>query len=91
MARARHYGEYYDAPTNDGDVAFYPDPSVLFDVEVSVDATDTLSVLFGVQNAFDEYPSTNPHGEVAGLVYPEQSPFGFNGGFYYFRAQWRVE
>ncbi|MCE2423920.1 MAG: TonB-dependent receptor, partial [Pseudomonadales bacterium] len=81
MARARHYGEYYDAPTNDGDVAFYPDPSVLFDVEVSVDATD----------AFDEYPSTNPHGEVAGLVYPEQSPFGFNGGFYYFRAQWRVE
>ena len=91
MARARHYGEHYDAPTNDGDKAFYPDPSLLFDVEVSVDATDSLSVLFGVQNAFDEYPSTNPNGEVAGLVYPEQSPFGFNGGFYYFRAQWRME
>ena len=91
MARARHYGEYYDAPTNDGSVAFYPDPSLLFDVEVSVDATDSLSVLFGVQNAFDEYPSTNPHGEVTGLVYPEQSPFGFNGGFYYFRAQWRMQ
>ncbi|MYD98661.1 MAG: TonB-dependent receptor [Gammaproteobacteria bacterium] len=91
MARARHYGEYYDAPTNDGSVAFYPDASLLFDFEVSVDATDALSVLFGLQNAFDEYPSTNPHGEVAGLVYPEQSPFGFNGGFYYFRAQWRMQ
>ena len=91
MARARHYGEYYDAPTNDGDVAFYPDASLLFDFEVSVDATDALSVLFGLQNAFDEYPSTNPHGEVAGLVYPEQSPFGFNGGYYYFRAQWRMQ
>ena len=91
MARARHYGEYYDAPTNDGSVAFYPDPSLLFDFEVSVDATEALSILFGMQNAFDEYPSTNPHGEVAGLVYPEQSPFGFNGGFYYFRAQWRMQ
>ena len=91
MARARHYGEFYDAPTNDGSVAFYPDPSLVFDAEVAVDATASLSLLFGVQNAFDEYPSTNPHGEVAGLVYPEQSPFGFNGGFYYLRAQYRME
>ena len=91
MARARYYGEYYDAPTNDGSVAFYPDPSMLFDAEVSVDATDSVSLLFGLQNAFDEYPSTNPHGEVAGLIYPEQSPFGFNGSYYYLRAQWRME
>ncbi len=91
MARARQYGEYYDAPTNNGDVAFNPDPSLLFDAEIAVDATDSLSLLFGLQNAFDEYPSTNPHGEVTGLVYPEQSPFGFNGGFYYLRAQYRME
>lgn len=90
MARARHYGGYYDAPTNDGSVAFYPEPSLLFDVEAAVDATDSVSLLVGLQNAFDEYPTTNPHGEVAGLIYPEQSPFGFNGGYYYFRAQWRM-
>ena len=24
MARTRYYGEYYDAPTNDGSVSFYP-------------------------------------------------------------------
>ena len=36
MARARYYGEYYDAPTNDGSVAFYPEPSLVFDFEVSV-------------------------------------------------------
>ena len=91
MARARYYGEYYDAPTNDGTVAFFPDPSLLFDAEVSVDATDSVSLLFGLQNVFDEYPSTNPHGEVAGLIYPEQSPFGFNGSYYYLRAQWRMD
>ena len=91
MARARYYGEYYDAPTNDGSVAFYPEPSLVFDFEVSIDATDSLSLLFGLQNAFDEYPTTNPHGEVAGLIYPEQAPFSFNGGFYYLRAQWRTQ
>ncbi|MDE0037830.1 MAG: TonB-dependent receptor [Gammaproteobacteria bacterium] len=91
MARARHYGEYYDAPTNDGSVAFYPDASLLFDAEVALDPTDSVTLLFGLRNMFDEYPSTNPHGEVAGLIYPEQSPFGFNGGFYYVRAQWRTQ
>ncbi len=89
MARARYYGAYYDAPTNDGSVAFEPDPSVLVDLEVSYEVNESLSLLVGLQNAFDEYPSTNPNGEVAGLIYPEQSPFGFNGGFYYFRATWR--
>ena len=91
MARARHYGGYYDAPTNDGDVAFFPEPELLFDVEVVYDITPKLSLLVGLQNAFDEYPDENPHGEVAGLIYPEQSPFGFNGGYRYLRATWSWE
>ncbi len=90
MARARYYGEYYDAPTNDASVAFYPDPSVVFDVEAGYEVSDSLSVILGLQNAFDEYPMMNPNGEVAGLIYPEQSPFGFNGGFYYLRATWNA-
>ncbi|MCY4156918.1 MAG: TonB-dependent receptor [Gammaproteobacteria bacterium] len=89
MARARYYGEYYDAPTNDASVSFYPDTSILVDAEVGWDVREDFSVLVGVQNLFDEYPSTNPNGEVAGLIYPEQSPFGFNGGYYYVRGTWR--
>ena len=88
MARARQYGGYYDAPTNDGDKAYFPEPELLFDFEVALDVTDSLSVLFGAQNALDEYPDINPHGEVAGLIYPEQSPFSFGGGYYYMRATW---
>ena len=88
MGRARQYGGYYDAPTNDGTVAYFPEPELLFDFEVALDVTDSLSVLFGAQNALDEYPDINPHGEVAGLLYPEQSPFSFNGGYYYMRATW---
>ena len=90
MARARHYGGYYDAPTNDGDVAFFPEPELLFDFEAAFDITDSMSILVGLQNALDEYPDINPHGEVAGLLYPEHSPFGFNGGYYYLRATWEM-
>ena len=86
MARTRYYGEHYDAPTNDDEKAYYPNDNLLLDVETSVKVTDSLSLLFGVQNLFDTYPSTNPHGNVAGLIYPEQSPYGFNGGYYYLRA-----
>ena len=91
MARARHYGDYYDAPTNDGSVAFYPEAELLVDAELAYQVTPRLSLLLGLQNAFDEYPDENPHGEVAGLIYPEQSPFGFNGGYRYLRATWSCE
>ena len=90
MARMRHYGEHYDAPTNDGTVAYFPDPATLFDFEAAYEVNDSLSLLLGLQNAFDEYPMANPNGEVAGLIYPEQSPYGFNGGFYYLRATWNA-
>ena len=91
MARGRYYGEHYDAPTNDGTVAYYPDANFLVDAEIALKATDSLSLLVGVSNLFDEYPDENPHGEVAGLVYPEQSPYGFNGGLYYLRVTWSTQ
>ncbi len=90
LGRARYYGGYYDAPTNDGTVSFFPEPELLFDVEAGVNLTDSLSVLLGAQNVLNEYPGLNPNGEVAGLIYPEQSPFGFNGGYYYLRATWQM-
>ncbi len=97
MGRVRYYGEYYDDPTNSGGLppagnAFYPGASTLFDFEAAFDVSDSVSVLVGLQNAFDTYPDINPsgqNGEVAGLIYPESSPFGFNGGYYYMRATWR--
>ena len=97
MGRVRYYGEYYDDPTNSGGLppagnAFYPGASTVFDFEAAFDVSDSVSVLVGLQNAFDTYPDINPtgqNGEVAGLIYPESSPFGFNGGYYYMRATWR--
>ena len=88
MARGRYYGDYYDAPTNDGSVAYFPDPDFVVDLEASFDISESITVLAGAQNAFDNYPQVNPAGEVAGLIYPESSPFSFNGGYYYLRARW---
>ena len=98
LGRLRHYGEYYDDPTNSGGLppngnAFYPGAATLFDFEAAFDVSDSVSVLVGLQNAFDTYPDINPtgqNGEVAGLIYPESSPFGFNGGYYYMRATWSL-
>ena len=88
LARARYYGEYYDATTNDASVAYFPNSRLLFDLEGGIRLGDSLTLLAGAQNAFDTYPQKNPNGEVAGLIYPEASPFGFNGGLYYLRATW---
>ena len=73
---------------------FFPGAATLFDFEAAYDVSDSLSVLVGLQNAFDTYPDINPsgqNGEVAGLIYPESSPFGFNGGYYYMRATWQIQ
>ena len=88
MARGRYYGEFYDAPTNDASVSYFPESKFLMDFEVSYDVGEQVTLLAGAQNAFDTYPQQNPAGEVAGLIYPESSPFSFNGGFYYLRARW---
>ena len=88
-ARSRYYGEYYDAPTNDGSVAFYAASDWLVDVEADVPVGRSVSLVLGSENVLDNYPSENPHGEVAGLIYPETSPFGFNGAFHYAQLRWR--
>ncbi len=89
-ARASYYGDYYDAPTNDPDAAYFPDLKLLVDLEARYNLTETLSFTVGGNNLFDEYPQKNPNGDAAGLIYPEGSPFSFNGGFYYLRATWRM-
>ena len=88
LARARYYGSYYDATTNDASVAYFPDAELLFDIEAGLRLGDAATLRVAAQNLFDTYPQKNPNGEVAGLIYPESSPFGFNGGFYYLRATW---
>ncbi|MYD45536.1 MAG: TonB-dependent receptor [Gammaproteobacteria bacterium] len=89
MVRLRYYGEYYDTPTNDAAAAYYPEAVLIFDAEISFHMNDGMTITGGMQNMTDVYPSENPNGNIAGLLYGEQSPYGFNGGYIYGRITWQ--
>ncbi len=63
----------------------------LVDLELSTDLTDDASITVGANNLFDTYPETQDPdtADDVGLLYPESSPFGFNGGYYYVRVNYR--
>ena len=44
------------------------------------------TLAFGAENVFDQYPRRSRWAPVLGNKYPPNSPYGFNGGFYYLRA-----
>ena len=72
--------------TTDGDVETRVDAGDqwLVDFETSYTMKNGLTVSAGAQNLFDSYPDRSTG--ASGTRYPEYSPFGFNGGYYYLRA-----
>ena len=90
LARLRRYAEFYGAPADVGSWARTYEPRFLIDLEAAYSVNESLTVIAGAQNALDEYPQTTTQSaqDGVGMLYPENSPYGFNGGFYYLRATW---
>ena len=88
MARARHYGEFFEDSGSNG--VFVPSAKTLFDLEFGYDINDEFNLTLGMRNATDTYPDEDGRTGAGGggLLYPSDSPFGFNGGYYYLRANW---
>jgi iron complex outermembrane receptor protein len=84
LARVSYYDDWYDS--EDGNT--YSGKS-LVDLEAAYSWSDSLTVVLGAQNAFDETPDQNP-GAASGVGnrYSQFSPFGFNGSFYYLRLKY---
>ncbi len=71
-------------------------PAAITDLEASYQATDRIKVTAGANNLFNTYPDRKNKDLVNGYVlnndnsavskYPDFSPFGINGGFYYGRV-----
>lgn len=59
----------------------------LFDVEAAYTFGDRFTVVVGADNVFDEYPELSAlYPDFSqGSKFPNTSPFGFNGGFWYIR------
>jgi iron complex outermembrane receptor protein len=82
LLRANYYGEWRSTG-NGYDVG----AATLIDAQVAYQVTDSLEVVLGVENLFDEYPDENPGQGGTGQLYPEDSPFGFNGGTWYLQGR----
>mgnify|MGYP000418367600 FL=1 len=83
LLRANYYGEWTSAASG-GEV----DAAILVDAQVAYQLTDNLELVAGVENLFDEYPDRNPGAGAYGMTYPEDSPFGFNGGAWYVQGRY---
>ena len=90
MGRYRRYGEFYGAPANVQPWASTYDARWFLDAEAAFTVGNGLTFVVGGQNLLDEYPEETSQSaqDGVGMLYPENSPYGFNGAFYYFRAIW---
>ncbi|MDC3015679.1 TonB-dependent receptor [Luminiphilus sp.] len=83
LLRANYYGDW-TSTSNGYDV----DAAVLVDAQIAYQVTDNLELVAGVENLFDEYPDETPNPGGLGQLYPEDSPFGFNGGTWYVQGRY---
>jgi iron complex outermembrane receptor protein len=87
--RVNYYGEFFEAHLDAGSLPIDVGSAVTVDAEIAMEVSESLRVAFGAQNMFDEYPDDNPYSGIVGAKYPVTSPFGFNGGFWYLKADYK--
>ena len=80
-------GTYYDGWYDIGDEYTYPGRYIV-DAEIALDLSENAAVTFGAQNLLNTYPEVSPTALGVGARYPESTPFGFNGGYYYVRLNY---
>ncbi|NKF49625.1 TonB-dependent receptor [Shewanella sp. WXL01] len=96
FTRANYFGEYqgvhvdYDATVKTASAA------VTVDMELSYYVNDAFTISLGAQNIFDQQAEKLDFADATGIPnnnwggqYYETSPFGFNGGYYYGKLNYR--
>ena len=86
LVRGTYYDGFYDSELSDPDLRY--GGRVIFDAEVSMPLADNAMIALGTNNLFNTYPDENPNSGGVGALYPESTPFGFNGGYYYLRLSY---
>lgn len=88
LLRATRYGEWLNGDNNPAD-DIQVDAEWLLDAEVEYTFRDRYSVVLGGTNLTDEEGVKDPEGTISGNKFLTDTPFGFNGAFWYTRL--RVE
>ena len=94
FVRANVYGSFYAVHADGWGGRREADASVTLDAELSYFVTDALSLSIGASNLFDNEPEKVDGNfedywwKNYGGKYFENSPFDFNGGYYYVKASY---
>ena len=84
LVRLNYWGDFFDKE----DGRNYPG-DFLTDIEATFRVAHGISVSIGGQNVFNNYPQINAGAyNGAGNLYPQATPYGFNGGYYYMRLNY---
>ncbi len=89
MLRGRFYDGFVEFSTDDASARLNAGSRFLMDAELGYSLNDNITLIAGAENFIDTTPtnqSKNASPYPSGMQYAETSPYGFNGGFYYFRA-----
>lgn len=86
LLRANYFGKYFEAHLEDDTLPINAKAKMTVDAEIGYELLDNIEIAVGAQNLFDTYPTLNPWAGIVGAKYGERSPFGFNGGSWYVRA-----
>ena len=87
LGRVRYYGSHVDYAGGgyDNDIT-QAEARTLVDLEATYNFTDNFAFAVGAENLLDNEPTRHAHQGSYGNLYPESTPFDYNGGFYYAKA-----
>ena len=88
MARANYYSGTLDERGSKGDDKEEVDPIALIDVELSYHVSNSLSLVLGINNALNTYPTEIGTRASQGMPYPRRSPISYHGGVTYLRVMY---
>ena len=86
--RLRYYDSFYNNNPESAGQEFVAGEKWVVDLEVGHALPYGVTFSIGAENLLDTYPDSNPRAGRIGDKYAIDSPFGFNGAFYYTRLNW---
>lgn len=88
FVRLNYFGAYEEFHADSASLFIEPDEEYTLDLEMSYHPSDGMALSIGAENLTDNFPDRNEFASELGSKYPESSPMGFAGGFYYARARY---
>ncbi len=88
FARLNYYGAYEEYHADVVAWLYEAGREFTLDAEVAYVPVEGLRLSIGAENILNNFPDENPFAKNLGSLYPESSPMGFAGGFYYARARY---